>query len=151
MDTLEIIPGVGLRTLRFGAEREEVESLFGPPEEMEEQELDGVKAIAWYFWSRGISMHFEEHTGFRLGALQVDDPKTEVRGKHFIGVGLEMLLQELEALDWGDVEVDEDPEQPSVFVESLSLSFNIVEDVVDSIQISPLLDENDEEIWPPRE
>lgn len=146
----EIHPGLGLGELRFGASQDQVQSLLGEPEEIEEETEEGDETITWYYWSQGITAHFSESEDYKLGVLQVDNPQITLQGRQYIGVTEKELLAIAEGSDWGTVEVDNDPDFVTVIAWSLGVTFVVPteEGVVSSIQLSPLLDEDDNTIWP---
>lgn len=143
-------PGLGLGELRFGASRDEVEAYLGAPEEIDEYELGDSKTVAWYYRDRGISAHFEEDEEYRLGALQVDNPEVTLSGQRFIGVPEAEMVLFLGAMGAGEVTTDADPDYRSIAADDLWLTFYIEKGCVISVQWGPLIDENDEFIWPKR-
>lgn len=146
----EVHPGLGLGQLRFGASREEVKSQLGEPEQVVEDTMGGDRVIAWHYWSQGISAHFAEPDGYRLGTLQIDNAQLTLQGERYIGTDKEEMLAIIEVQDWGTVEVDDDPGWTTIIAWELGVTFIVPEEegVVSSMQLSPLLDEDDNVLWP---
>jgi hypothetical protein len=146
----EIHPGVGLGELKFGDSQEQVKSALGEPEEIEAETEEGDETVTWYYWEQGVTAHFSESEDYKLGVLQIDNPEATLAGKKYIGLAEKELLAAIEASDWGEVEVDNDPDFATYTAWSKGVTFIVpTEDgAVASIQTSPLLDEDDNAIWP---
>ena len=144
----EVKIGIGLGGLRFGASREQVEAYLGVPEQISEDMMAGDITFAWYYWDKGITAHFEGRNDYRLGMLQVSNSEAMVSGKKFIGMPQKELLKLLATTDLGKFDIDADPDWPSVTAEDLGLTFVLKKNKVESLQISTLMDENEEDIWP---
>ncbi len=151
----DVHPGLGLGGLRFGASQQQVEAYLGAPEEVIKDTLGDDGIITWYYWDSGISASFYESDGYRLSLLQVDNPHIVLQERQYIGLREEELLAIIEGEDWGTVEVDTNPGWITITVWTLGVTFSVPtsgeleeQGVVSSIQLSPLLDEHENTVWP---
>lgn len=110
--------------------------------------MAGDITFAWYYWDKGITAHFDECDNYRLGMLQVSNPEFVVNNKHFIGMPQQELLEILTTSSWGKIDIDADPDWPSITAGDWGLTFILNEHIVESLQLSTLMDDNEEEIWP---
>lgn len=78
--------GKGLADLPFGATRDEVQAIFGEPDEVDSIDLGDEESIAWHFWNLGISLNFDESENFMLCTIEVASPEVELFGKKLIGM-----------------------------------------------------------------
>lgn len=140
--------GIGLGDLRFGASSEQVESYLGIPEQVSEDTMAGDTTFAWYYWDKGITAHFDQRDEYRLGMLQISNSEIVVNNRHYIGMPQQELLEVLETSGCGKIDIDADPDWPSITADELGLTFILKENKVESLQLSRLMDENEEEIWP---
>ena len=86
----EIIPGVGLGTLKFGMTRDEVKKLVGKPDEVEnlpgfEEEVND-ELESWHYDEHEFSLVFDADYDWRLVSIAVSDPYFTFHGKNIIGM-----------------------------------------------------------------
>lgn len=133
----------------FGWTREQVEARVGPPEEVAEQEYeDGDHTVAWYYWSRGFSFHFDAEDDWRMCRVDVDAASARLNGLRVIGLSRQELLALLgsEEAPWL-----EGPDRGLIDVEEWGVSFWLEQDRVASVQWGVLFNDADEIIWPQAE
>jgi len=146
---LKIIPGVGLGALRFGQTEADVEALIGRPENVEHEEMAGERSIAWHFKLEGFSLYFDEDADFRLVMLDVDNPAVELDGLLPIGQGEDELLEVLAGV--GEIVLEEeleDGDRRAYGLEGSGIWVWFHNELCDSIQISVVVDDDDEYVWP---
>ena len=143
---VDVIPGIGMDDVLFGWTREQVEARVGPPEEAAEHAYeDGDHTVAWYYWSRGFSFHFDAEDDWRLSRVEVDAASARLNGLRVIGLSRQGLLEFLgaEQAAW-----TEEPDSGLVDVQEWGVSFWLKEGVVVSVQWGVLFSDDDEAIWP---
>jgi hypothetical protein len=146
---MRITPGVGIGELRFGQTRDEVRRLLGPPDRIEEQELEGDGSEGWHYEEHKLSVYFDEDADWRLVMFDVDHPEAEVDGFHPIGVDEDAVLEVLDAM--GEVVLEDELDDLDRRVYDLvgtGIWFWIHDDRCDSMQVSALLDDDEAFIWP---
>lgn len=148
----EIKPGVGLDDLKFGATREEVESMLGVPDEIDEDLDSDEPSVAYFYWTFDLSLHFDADDDFLLGTMELGSEQATVEGVPVIGLHKDELIKALAARDMRDP-VEQSAEAGGLGERVLNygevgLSFWLEDDHVDTVQWSAVLDEHDEPIWP---
>ncbi|MEO6882753.1 MAG: hypothetical protein ABI199_01875 [Bacteroidia bacterium] len=82
MKSLEIKPHEGLGTLKFGVGMQEVETLVGCAENIEQfNELDEHRTIVWHYWEQGYSLFFDLDFNNRFSSVEIDNEDTLLWGK----------------------------------------------------------------------
>ncbi len=147
-----IIPGTGLGTIKFGFSREQVKSLLGEPDEVDE-EVEGhirkEKSEAWHYDDLELSLGFEESDGWRLGSLSVTSDEYLLHGKALIGLNRLEAIRALNGMGMDDLEYDNlDPDQDMIASESTGIILWLDEGRVSEIQWSPLLVDDYTIEWP---
>src|SRR5690554_6076194 len=136
--------GSGLGALKFGMTREEVKAALGEPNEIENYnplEEDEGQSEAWHYDEMELSANFDEEDNFKLTSLAVSSPDYLFEGVNLIGLSQEEVMQQIEMMDLGEVEMED------VAEESLNLWFE--EGQLSEIQWGPYWDEDEEcYIWP---
>ncbi|MCB9877666.1 MAG: hypothetical protein H6835_08715 [Planctomycetes bacterium] len=146
---MKVLPEVGLdiapgEALRFGMSRDAVREVLGEPEQVSDGDEDGALTEAWYYWTRGLALSFDEEVDWRLCAIELTAATAELDGQRPIGTTFE---QTRAAMPGVAIEWDGDEMQPAS-VDAWSLNLWIEDDKVTSLQWSVGFDANDEERWP---
>jgi len=141
---MHISPNIGLDTIRFGMKRDDVQAILGPPEERTAYKLDDYSTEAWYYWSQGISLNFDEELDWRLTTIEVDSPDAELIGHRPIGMNRQALRTLLEGLtvEWTDDEME------PIRVAEWEMDIYFEDGVLGQVQWSVPLDADDSEVWP---
>ena len=149
--------GQGLDKLVFGMTREEVREALGETYEKENfnpLEDDEGQSEAWHYDELELSASFDEEDDFKLTSLAVSSPSYLFEGINLIGLSQEDVLQQIELMAIGDVEIDSisDDDNESQIVASIadvSLNLWFEDDHLSEIQWGPFWDEEEERyIWP---
>lgn len=149
--------GQGLDKLVFGMTREEVREALGEPSEKENfnpLEDDEGQSEAWHYDELELSASFDEEDDFKLTSLAVSSPGYLFEGINLIGLSQEDVLQQIELMAIGDVEIDSisDDDNESQIVASIadvSLNLWFEDDHLSEVQWGPFWDEEEERyIWP---
>ncbi len=146
---MKINPGVGIEELRFGQSKVEVEALIGTPDRIEEERYEGDRSLAWHYQALGLSVYFEADPELRLVMIDADGPDTQLESLTPIGLEEEDLLERL--AEMGEVVLEEEFDELDRRVYDLvdtGVWFWIHKGRCDSVQISVLVDDDDEYVWP---
>lgn len=154
----EIIPGVGLGTLKFGMTRDEVKKLVGKPDEIEnlpgfEEEVND-ELESWHYDEHEFSLVFDADYDWRLVSIAVSDPYFTFHGKSIIGMDKQETLDLLSNLgieisNEEDLSDEENPDLELIESEDAGLMVWFANDEVIEIQILPDVEEDGETlIWP---
>jgi hypothetical protein len=154
----EIIPGVGLGTLKFGMTRDEVKKLVGKPDEIEnlpgfEEEVND-ELESWHYDEHEFSLVFDADYDWKLVSIAVSDPYFTFHGKNIIGMDKQETLDLLSNLgieisNEEDLSDEENPDLELIESEDAGLMVWFANDEVIEIQILPDVEEDGETlIWP---
>lgn len=130
----EIILGVGMGPLRFGATQDEVRALMGEPEEIEEsEEEDEFEHQAWNYLEEGYSLYFDREDDFRLSCIETDHPGMRLFGEPIHGKTSEQIQElmrakgyessEVEKMDTGEMRVSYEKEMIDLYFDDNELQF----------------------------
>lgn len=157
MVTKNIKLGSGLGALKFGMTREEVKAALGEPNEIENYnplEEDEGQSEAWHYDEMELSANFDEEDNFKLTSLAVSSPDYLFEGVNLIGLSQEEVMQQIEMMDLGEVEMEDVAEeevtqQMVCSIAEVSLNLWFEEGQLSEIQWGPYWDEDEEcYIWP---
>jgi hypothetical protein len=149
--------GKGLDKLKFGMTRDEVKAAIGEPNEVENYnplEEDEGESEAWHYDELELSASFDEEDDFRLTSLAVSSAEYLFEGVNLIGLSQEEVMQQVELMDLGEVELEavaeDDSLQQSVgSIAEASLNLWFEDGQLSEIQWGPFWDEDEEcYIWP---
>ena len=154
---MDIKLGQGIGEVKFGMTRAEVVSIMGEPSEKEvlppfDGELGGSEA--WHYDTIELSASYDEEEGFKLCSLAASSTDSLFEGIDLIGLSQEEVLQQIEILGLGDVEIEtianeEGEEQIVASIPEVSLNLWFEDGHLSEIQWGPFWDEEEEEyIWP---
>jgi hypothetical protein len=133
----EITLGTGMGPLRFGATMDEVRTLVGEPEEIEESEdEDDFEHQAWNYYEDDhlLSLYFDREDDFRLSCIETDNPGLRLFGEGIHGRSIEQirdLMQrhgqgttpELETMEGGEVRLSYEKSMIDLYFEEGQLQF----------------------------
>ena len=132
----EIILGTGMGPLRFGATMDEVRTLVGEPEEIEESDDDDeFEHQAWNYHEEDylLSLYFDREDDFRLSCIETDHPGMRLFGEPIFGISidaLQALMQrhglaapETETMEEGQVRLSYEKEMIDLYFEEGQLQF----------------------------
>ena len=135
---MNIVPLVGLKSIKFGDSKEEANELFGTPDLIEnELSQDGVSSEIWDYQSKGIQLYFDPDLEFRLWEISITSETAKLNSIKPIGLKESELLGHFPSLV---LEVNN-----GIFKEyvdqSNELVFFLRNNIVKRIDISPNLDD----------
>ena len=90
----EIILGTGMGPLRFGASMDEVRTLVGEPEDIEESDDDAeFEHKEWIYHEDEylVSLYFDREDDFRLSCIETDNPGMRLFGEAIHGASIEQV------------------------------------------------------------
>jgi hypothetical protein len=132
----EIILGTGMGPLRFGTTMDEVRTLVGEPEEIEESDDDDeFEHQAWNYHEDDylLSLYFDREDDFRLSCIETDHPGMRLFGEGIFGMSidaLQALMQrhglaspETETMEEGQVRLSYEKEMIDLYFEEGQLQF----------------------------
>ena len=146
----EIRLGTGMGPLKFGASQDEVRSLMGEPEEIEESEDDDeFEHQAWNYLDEGYSLYFDREDDYRLSCIETDHPGIRLYGEAIHGRSPEQIQElmkshgheqsEIEKMDTGEMRISYEKEMIDMYFEDEELQF---------VNFGVFIDEDLEVQWP---
>jgi len=136
IDENEIILGTGMGPLRFGATMDEVRTLVGEPEEIEEsEEEDEFEHQAWNYHEDDylLSLYFDREDDFRLSCIETDNPNMRLFGEAIYGKSVDEVRElmrrngqtaaELETMEEGAVRLSYEKAMIDLYFEEGELQF----------------------------
>lgn len=164
MKAQKLIPTVGFGQVRFGMTIDEVEQLLGKPDEKFDEMLgdspDDLSTQLLYE-ELGLSLSFDKAVNFRLVDIMTEDDSPMTLGDDIrLGDTYDKVLAATQKADWGpmeehDVEDDLDDDEKE---EARGLTEYELPEVsvvlwfkggrLDTIQIGPEYDDDDNIVWP---
>ncbi|HJW92459.1 MAG TPA: hypothetical protein VJ901_02470 [Thermoanaerobaculia bacterium] len=149
-DLFTIKPGVGVGDLRFGATRDEVRTIAGPPSETLPSEEDAGSEL-WIYEDSAIALGFVAEENMRLVSCETYSMKASFKGETLVGFDRESAEAALEraGADEG-VFIAEDEEEGGgqIAVPRLALSLWFGEHAVESVGWGVFVDDEDTVLWP---
>lgn len=152
----EIKPGIGLGQLKFGMERDDVNSLLGEPTRVDTYaySAEGNEMTEdWFYDSLGLSVSFDQEEGWKLTTVSIEKEGYLLGDIDLIGKTESELLEILKAKGFDDLEddllADEfGEEQQLISSEEKCVNFWLVDKKVNEVQWSPLFIDEDTIKWP---
>ncbi|NVO31551.1 hypothetical protein [Hymenobacter lapidiphilus] len=149
-DEHEIRLGIGMGPLKFGASQDEVRSLMGEPEEIEESEDDDeFEHQAWNYLDEGYSLYFDREDDYRLSCIETDHPGIRLYGEAIHGRTPEQIQElmqrhghehsEIEKMDTGEMRISYEKEMIDMYFEDEEMQF---------VNFGVFIDEDLEVQWP---
>ncbi|SFS73808.1 hypothetical protein [Lutibacter maritimus] len=152
----EIKPGYGLGNLKFGMSRAEVKLMLGEPSFIDKySHSDSADDLteSWEYDDLGLSISFDEDENWKLIMISINSDFYELNGVSLIGLKEKELLAKLEAMNLGDLDLEDcsdlgSDEQKVIEVEEKAINFWLIDDALDEIQWSPFFIDDDTIDWP---
>jgi hypothetical protein len=145
LENIEI--GIGIGSIRFGMNRDEVKAILGEPDEIEvfeeeDPELDST--IVWHFDDVEMSISFGDDD--MLLAIAISNEDVMLAGKKLMGLPINEITEFVKEFDLGEMEIEEQAEEDGVKSTLVSLwesAMNLwfEDDELTEIQWGPLWDE----------
>jgi hypothetical protein len=152
----EIKLGVGLGPVKFGMTRAQVKFILGEPSNKETfsySDSDDDLTECWEYQELALSLNFDEEEDWKLTMISVTSDFYQLEGVSLVGLDGEALLDKLNKLNIGEIEI-EDFSEDEIFnnelieIEEKSVSFWLNDDVLDEIQWTPFFIDEDTLDWP---
>ncbi|NPA35495.1 MAG: hypothetical protein GXO47_01480 [Chlorobi bacterium] len=148
----KIIPGKGFGKIKFGMTEDEVIDILGKPDEIEVQEMDDNEVVnVYYYDDMGVSLSFDSLEDFRLVEFSFDDNVYTLENNFYPGMSRELFLEHANELGEYSVEdfSEEDTDVNELYAfEDKNINIWITDGVVDTIQIGPFWNDDDNVNWP---
>ncbi len=156
MENKEILPGIGLSSIKFGMTRPEVEKVLGKPDEQEISSYsddDENMNDSWVYHELGLDLSFDEDDDWRLVILSVSSEDYTLMGKDLMGMAMDDLMNELTDLKIEDLEIEdmsseENPDHKLISSEATGLNFWLQDGELEEIQWGPNFIDDDTIDWP---
>jgi len=155
---MAILPGQGLGIIKFGMSRDEIRSILGNPDEVdqygyEDSDDDDDQTEAWHYDELNASFSFDALDDWRLNAIAVSDPEYLLNNKSLIGLSRMELQETLSDFGLGEIKAEEwsheeMPDDRLLSIDEASMNFWMEDDQLAEIQWGPLIDEDDNVHWP---
>ncbi len=147
---LEIKPMKGLGDLAFGISSEEVIKIIGAPEEIEAIEPESeIRTLIWHYWSKGLSLFFDEENDLKLTSIEVDNNMTTLWGEMIFNMNEKQIIElfkskgykeiDIEEQEWGEKRISFDDAMVDLYYEEGELN---------SINYGVFINEMEIAVWP---
>lgn len=152
----EIKPGIGLGVLKFGMTKEEVKEILGKPEEIEAyNDSESIENLTetWHYDEMEMSLNFDQQEDWKLVTVSVTSEFFVLKEQTMIGLKKDVLIETLAEFEIDDLVVEdmstkENPNQELIISDAKSLGFWLEKDVLTEIQWEPIIDDDDNIVWP---
>ena len=144
---MEVKPGIGIGLVKFGMNKEEVESLFGKPNEVSIDEEDDNKEI-WTFNDKKMRLSFYADEGYRLGYIESSNLALEINGKKLLGKKIDAVKKEFLNQKIKDWEHEKYPFFSICFNEDYYISLHESYGEITEVSIGVPFKNDDEFQWP---
>lgn len=156
MDIKQIKPLVGLGQLRFGMTRDEVRSILGDPEDIDEYSFtgeDGDRSESWHYDEIDLSMSFDAEDDWRMITLAVSSPEYELERNSMVGEDQEHIRNKLIHMGFQELREENEstlnmPGHHLLAAHHEFMNFWFEEGKLKEIQWSPRFNDDDEVEWP---
>lgn len=145
--------GKGLGTISFGTSKDDLLSLMGPADEIEEisfEEEGGGKAEVWHYDGDEVSFSFEEEYDWMLTSIACSAEEIDVDGEQLINLDKTALMDKLKSMSYNDLVnedlSDEEFDQELISSDEKSINFWLEDGVLKEVQFGPFIDEEGEYI-----
>ena len=145
---MNIKPKIGLDDITFGMTRKQIKLKIGRPEKISFDNYGGDdddKTVAWYYWDKGISFHFDSDTDWRLSLIEINNNSALLNGINICGISYKKLSN---ILNLWKISYKYNKKEGLVDIKKWRLYFWIEDKVVISIQWGVFLNDDDEYQWP---
>jgi hypothetical protein len=145
-DYITLKLGNGIGCLTFGSAPSSVKNLLGNPSE---EEIDPEGDIRWFFNEFCLNVYFGKKYDYRLHLIETSHPEAVIWGKTVMGLSKEEVLVLFESHGYKSPEVDADDDSYCIsFYDECGCTLWCEPNVVTSVQLSVLFDNDDNIVWP---
>lgn len=147
--------GVGIGDLKFGARQDQVHAYLGEPDEISKDGDPDEVTITWYYWSRGLSVCFDQEKNYRFYTCEISSHSASLDGHFLIGLSSDDVLAALQSTRLYEPKINdeylefEDGSKVALYqysTQGLNLWFE--DNILTEIQWEPTIDEKDQVVWP---
>lgn len=148
----EIILGTGMGPLRFGASMDEVRTLVGEPEEIEESDDDAeFEHKEWIYHEDEylVSLYFDREDDFRLSCIETDNPGMRLFGEAIHGASIEQVTALMQRNNQPTPEL-ENVEEGAVrlYYEQSTIDLYFEDDKLQFVNFGVFINDDMEVQWP---
>ncbi len=149
--TLDYIikPGIGMGPLKFGMYRNQVQDILGVPDEIEQNNDEGDEIdVTWYYDNLDLVLYFDEEDDYRLSNIEIDNQEVILFGSKLSSINLAQATQLLSENGIRDSAQEPLEEETVLTSEQSGIDIYFEEGHFNSVQISPLFQDEDTVNWP---
>lgn len=143
---MEVNVGVGLDNLIFGMSQEEIKSILGEPNKINNDELD--YGIVYYFNKEMITTKFDEEEGLKLYSIDVYNTDVILLKQKIIGKSIEDIKNILIKNGYSNFEYEDYHSFDILYCEEICATFMFEFNRLKSIEFSPLYINENDIAWP---
>ena len=144
--------GKGIGPVHFGMSREELRTIMGDPDEIENftfEEDSNNRAESWHYDEYEMSVAFEEIEGWKITSIAVSSDEYELKGHQLIGLTRKEVENKLKDSGLEDMEYENcsSPENPELFLlsdDDAGLNLWFENGTLSEIQWCPTWDEEED-------
>jgi len=149
---MNIKPGIGIGSIKYGINEEELSSIFGTPDKIEEQEYIPEKGDwsrdLWYS-PRNVFFTFDKENDYRLGTITIMGSGYPLFGKELFGLPLSLVRkfiteQTKEIAKYEDFSTDLDEPHECLTHDGLGITFWFDSGNLSEMQCSFLFESDNE-------
>ncbi len=152
-ELIDIKPGIGLGSIKFGMTRDQITDLLGEPADKEKFAYEEEVSESWHYDKLNMSIAFDEMEAWKLTTISVTSDEYKMEGTSIVGISREDLFSKFESMNLSDIEVEDwsetdETKQELVAADEVSMNFFVDGGNVREVQWGPDFSEDDEIIWP---
>jgi len=150
LENMKIELHEGIEDVKFGLNQEQIQGLWGEPDEIEEIEDEEGSITVWHYDEREASLSFDPLFENKLSGIAISSDDVTLQGEKIMGKGESEVLDLLDTFGLDDIEGEELEEGESVFF-SLKSGITLFFDNNELLEVKLSPDFNDETetvIWP---
>lgn len=143
---MEIKIGIGLDNLVFGMSQDDVKSILGEPNKIDNDKY--VSGSRYYYNSKMITIRFDGDEDFKLFSIEVFNDEVIFFGQKVIGNFKKDIEKLLRDNGYSDFEYEDYVSFDTLFCDEIYSTFNFEFDRLRSIEFSPLFIDDNVIAWP---
>ena len=150
MQENEIVLGQGIGDIKFGLTMDEVETIMGKPEEIEEsEEEEEFEYQVWNYWEEGISLYFDKEDDYRLSCIETANREVLLWGERIFEMSQAQVKQLFADNDITNPEIEEMEEgETRISYEKHMIDLYFDDDQLIAVNFGVFINDDLEVMWP---